>query len=54
MKSVHMSTIVAIYAFMALPVFAADPVKLESAGVMTFGAENVLFVSDIRAGGVHA
>ncbi|MCV9966726.1 hypothetical protein OIU34_33150 [Pararhizobium sp. BT-229] len=54
MKYGYASTILAIGAFMALPATAADAPKLESAGALTFGAENVLFVGDTRAGGVHA
>ncbi|MCG5479884.1 MAG: hypothetical protein KK478_12575 [Ensifer alkalisoli] len=54
MKYGYACTILASGAFMALPAIAADAPNLESAGVLTFGAENVLFVGDTKAGGVHA
>ena len=54
MKLADASAIIAIGALCALPAFAADVTKLRSAGALAFGAENVLFVGDTRAGGVHA
>ena len=48
------SAILVIVALCALPASAADVTKLRSAGALAFGAENVLFVGDTKAGGVHA
>jgi len=54
MKLADASAILVIGALYALPASAADVTKLRSAGALAFGAENVLFVGDTRAGGVHA
>lgn len=54
MRYAYAGAILAIGAFMALPALAADVKDLESAGALAFGAENVLFVGDTKAGGVHA
>jgi hypothetical protein len=54
MRPAYASAILAIGALCALPAFAADVTKLRSAGALAFGAENILFVGDTKAGGVHA
>jgi hypothetical protein len=54
MRPAYASAILAIGALCALPAFAADVTKPRSAGALAFGAENVLFVGDTKAGGVHA
>lgn len=54
MRYAYTGAILAIGAFMALPALAADVKDLESAGALAFGAENILFVGDTKAGGVHA
>jgi len=54
MRYAYTAAILAIGAFMALPALAADVKDLESAGALAFNAENVLFVGDTKAGGVHA
>ena len=54
MRPAYASAILAIGTLCVLPAFAADVTKLRSAGALAFGAENVLFVGDTKAGGVHA
>jgi hypothetical protein len=54
MRLADASAIIAIGALCALPASAADVTKLRSAGALAFGAENVLFVGDTKAGGVHS
>jgi hypothetical protein len=54
MRLADASAILVIGALCALPAFAADVTKLRSAGALAFGAKNVLFVRDTKAGGVHA
>jgi hypothetical protein len=54
MRPAYAGAILAIGALCTLPAFAADVTKPRSAGALAFGAENVLFVGDTKAGGVHA
>ncbi|HSF15840.1 MAG TPA: hypothetical protein VLK65_09830 [Vicinamibacteria bacterium] len=54
MRLTNASAILVIGALCALPLSAADAPKLRSAGALAFGADNVLFVGDTKAGGVHA
>jgi hypothetical protein len=54
MRLPEASVILVIGALCAFPASAADVTKLRSAGALAFGAENVLFVGDTQAGGVHA
>ena len=53
--NVYRSALLAVGALAALPtIAAAEADQLQSAGALAFGAENVLFVGDTKAGGVHA
>lgn len=50
----HVGAMLAIGAMTIMPAYAATADALESAGALAFGADNVLFVGDTKAGGVHA
>ena len=54
MKLRHVGVMLAIGAMTILPAYAATGDVLESAGALAFSADNVLFVGDSKAGGVHA
>ena len=55
MNGSYASALLAIGTLAVLPtIAAAEADQLQSAGALAFGAENVLFVGDTKAGGVHA
>lgn len=54
MKNRFMAALMALGTFAAVPASAASGASLESAGALAFGPDNVLFVGDTKAGGVHA